>query len=227
MLILHGENIVKSRHELIEIIQAAKQKGQEIIRLDGQKTSLTDAIQALDSQSLFGVEKFVVIENLLPIKSQEKNKIIDLLIKHQKNNLTWWEGKDITPSVLKKFPQAKIFHFKISPLIFKFLDSLKPDDVKKSLVLLKACQSQDEAEMIFYMLARQIRLLIQAKDKEVDKLLKMPFWQKNKLISQANKFSLNQLLFLHKQLTEIDYQQKVGQDPYNLSSRLDLFIASL
>lgn len=228
MVILHGENIVKSRTELIKMIQTAKEKRKETITLSGEKIDLTTLIQALESRSLFGLEKLVVIENLLQIKGRLRQEILTCLAKHdQQNNLVWWEGKSISPGILKKFSKAKVFNFKISPIIFKFLDSLKPDNASYSLVLLKESLKKDDPEMVFYMLTRQIRLLIQAKDKKADQILKMAPWQKTKLISQANKFALNQLLSLHKQLTKIDYQQKTGQDPYPLSSRLDLFIACL
>lgn len=226
MIILQGENIAKSRTELINNIRAAKNK-KEIIRLDGGKINLTDLIQALESPSFFANQKLIVIENLISRKDKEGKKIIEHLEKQTQEEIIWWEPKLFTPSLQKKLKEAKILTFKISPIIFKFLESLKPGNTLQSLKLLKECQKQDSAEIIFYMLARQARLLIQAQDKNAPGLLNGPPWLKNKFISQAKKFSSKDLLNFHQQLLVIDYQIKSGQSLMPLDWHLDLLISGI
>jgi DNA polymerase III, delta subunit. len=74
--LLHGDNQLESRNELNRLISGAESK--ELIRLDGEKTSLNEIVQALESSSLFGMEKLVIIENLFSRRqSKEKKEIID------------------------------------------------------------------------------------------------------------------------------------------------------
>ena len=65
MLILHGDNLVASRQLLIEKIKPFKARNAEVVKLNGAKVDLTEIQQALESQSLFGLERLVVIVGLL------------------------------------------------------------------------------------------------------------------------------------------------------------------
>lgn len=225
MLVLQGENIVLSRKRLIEI--AGRFKG-ETLRLEGDQLDLTQLKQALESQSLFGAERLVVIENLFSRRpSKAKEETLHYLKAENPENLVIWEGKKIDGRTLASFNKAKVENFELTPFIFKFLDSLAPGNQKKSLTLLHQCLEQDLPEIVFYMLARQVRLLLLAKDLGKKGLAKMASWQQNKLGQQASKFELMKLLQLHQQLLKIDWQQKTGQSPLSLASQLDLLVASL
>lgn len=228
MIIIHGEDLIKSRFQLLSLINQQKEQGREVRHLIGQGLTLTAVIQSLESPSFFGPEKAVVIEGLLIRKDKEVKKIIDYLSQNSSlQDLIWWEGKTLTPAILKKFAQASLHYYKINPLIFKFLDSLRPGNALNTLELFHNILRTDKPEQVFYMLVRQSRLLIQAADKKSQSSLKMAPWQKQKLISQAGFFSVKKLISLHRQLLKIDYEQKTGQDPYPLKSRLDLFVANL
>ena len=227
MLILHGENLVASRTALGQKIAAGKSKGHEIIKLSGTEISFTAIKQALESLSMFSSNRLVILENFLSSsKSLEREKILDFIKKGAFANLILWEGKKIDGRTLTSL-KAQTLSFDLSPLIFRFLDSLAPDNQKNSIYWFHQCLAQDPPELIFYMLTRQIRLLILAADLGSGGLTGMPEWRKGKLISQAKKFGLKKLLELYRQLLEIDYQQKTGQTPFNLTSQLDLFLASL
>jgi DNA polymerase III delta subunit len=230
MIILHGENIVASRQALEKEILAFKERGaDEIITLDGGKLELTELKQALESASLLGKDRLVVIENLLSAtKSKRKEEAINYLSQEgKKTPLILWEPKEIGKLGLKKLAsKAKINLFKIPPLIFKFLDSLSPQDKKNSLKLLHQCLRADSPEIVFYMICRQIRLLIIARDLGKKGLPLAP-WQQAKFLSQAQKFNLDQLLKIQQRLLKIDYEQKTGRAALPLASQLDLLIADL
>lgn len=231
MLILHGENIVASRKTLYEKIASFKEKGvDEIIVLDGIKLTLTEVKQALESTSLLGQARLVVIENLFSSpKNKEQSEIISYLEKVDKETpLILWEQKDLSRTILKKLAQrATIELFKIPPLIFKFLDSISPQNKKNTLILLHQSLKTDSPEIVFYMLCRQARFLIIARDLGRKGLSSLPSWQQAKFLRQAEKFTLEQLLNFHKKLLKIDYEQKTGRASLPLSSQLDLLIADL
>ena len=73
MIVIHGDNLVASRNRLVELIDQAKSQSQEIVQLNGDKITSTELLQALESQSLFGTDRLVVIERLFSrVKSKRK-----------------------------------------------------------------------------------------------------------------------------------------------------------
>lgn len=225
--VLHGDNIVESRKALLQMMDKVKKDGGEIVSLNGHKITLAEVRNSLESGSFFGDKRLVVMENLLSsLKSSRKNEIIEYLkTKKFDNDLVLWEGKEAGKTGLP--PKSEVLIFKISPVIFQFLESLKPGNSKTMLEFLVQVKQADEPEMIFYMLIRQFRLLIMAKDLGEKGLSEISPWQKNKFLNQAKSFTLEQLKEIYKKLLEIDFKQKTSGDSYKLSSRLDLLVAAI
>lgn len=86
-------------------------------------------------------------------------------------------------------------------------------------------KDRDEAEFLLIMMARQVRLIIWAKE-DLD-TLKLPPWMKNNLSHQAEKWSLEQLLDFHSKLLELDRENKHSRLPENLEASLELLVAGL
>lgn len=223
MLIIHGDNQVDSRQFLLEQIKQAKTKDKEIVRFEGKETDLERLQQALESRSLLGQEKLVILENFFP---KSPKPILDYLIQTNPKNLIIWENNELSQTKLKKF-KAKTNLFKLPPIIFNFLDSFLPGNNRNALMILKKAVAQSSAENVFYMLARQIRYLIIANQLGKKGLSGLHPFQQQKIASQAKKFELSQLLTLHRKLLYIDWQQKTGQAPMDLAGQLDLLVASL
>lgn len=226
--VLHGENIVQSRRELSEQIEKAKKNFLEIVSFEGKQISLNDLILALEGKSLFKDERLIIIENLFSLpKSKDKEKIIETLKQNPEKNVLIWEGKELSKEIISKYsPELTFQLFKLPSVIFKFLDSLKPGIKKDNLENFHLCLQQEDPEMIFAMIIRQIRLLILVKEGE--KFLSgLASWQKRKLISQGKLFDLKLLANLYQKLLEIDYQQKTSQSPFDLTSSLDLLISEI
>ncbi len=227
--ILHGENISASRTALIALKE--KFRGAEILHLEGKKTTLTETKQALETNSMFNLNRLVIMESLLSAKkSTSQQEIIDYLIKSPPEvDLVLWEEKEISKTVLSKFKSAQIILFKLESALFKFLESLKPDNQKESLALLRQLK-KEAPEIIFYMLTRQLRMLLAVKDNisgGMEELDRLAPWQKEKLVRQAKYFRLERLVELYHQLLKIDTQQKTGQNPLDGAKTLEFFILNL
>ena len=224
MLIIHGDNPVGSRDLLNQKISDYKQKGiKDITNLDGKKISLNQVIQSIESQSLFGTDRLVVIENLLARpKSNDKDEIVSYLKNLNISEVLIWESKKLTKTQIKSFKFAKDQEFKTPSTIFSFLDSLGGN--KKQLInkYLESINTNSPGS-IFYMLSRQIRLIIQTQDPE----MKIAPWQKSKLISQLKKLGLEKVLWIHHQLLQIDERIKTGQSPIGLEGELELLISKM
>lgn len=224
MLIIHGDNPVGSRDLLNQKIFDYKQKGvKDIVRLDGKKVSLNQIIQSIESQSLFGTDRLVIIENLITRpKSNDKDKIISYLKNPDISEIIIWESKKLTKTQIKPFKFAKNQEFKTLSTIFSFLDSLGGNKKQIAHKYLESISTNSPGS-IFYMLSRQIRLIIQTLDPEI----KIAPWQKSKLTSQLKKIGIEKTLWIHHQLLQIDERIKTGQSPIGLEGELELLISKM
>ncbi|MEN8252884.1 MAG: hypothetical protein ABFQ62_00690 [Patescibacteria group bacterium] len=240
MIIIHGDNIIQSRAKLLELITNAKDPSTSlgmtnIVRLEAKKLELKNLELELNSTSLFGSEQLIIIEGLhsLPSSKRKKN-LIQYLISdlacrqagiQYLENVILYESRQLTATMLKKFPSAKVFGFKTSNKLFKFLDILGQNNKQKQqLEMMKEVLKSDGDFMLLAMLIRQIRLLIQAKD---GGQIKGPPFIVSKLKSQSSRFSLEKLLNIHKQLFELDLKQKTSKNILPLSSELELLIINM
>lgn len=229
LVLLHGENTVSSRKRLAELVRQAEEKGlTEKITLEGKTLTLTDLKQALEAKSLFGEGKIVVVENFLSLRTgKEKEQIINYLVQLRGEvSLLLWENKQLTQAVIARLtPTLTIEIFKVEPLVFRFLDSLRPKNAKEMLNLLHLSLRQKEPELIFYLLIKRFHYLILAKDLQGDGLDSLPPWQQRKILGQAKHFTLAELRSGYARLLEIDFRRKTSAAP-SFQTLLDLFIIS-
>lgn len=211
--LIHGEDIVAALKFKDEIL--AKHKGFEVIDLESP--SETDIQQAIESKSLFSEEKIVLISRLP--KPENFAKIINL----SEIPVYLFVEKNLSQKQLSLFPKSQVFQFKPKAVIFEFLDSIHPRNQKT--MLLNFNKLADEPELIFYMLIRQFRNLILVKDNTWTS--EITPWQKSKLAHQAQYFTLDGLLKIYQELEKIDYENKSGQSPLELSKTLELFLLKI
>ena len=226
MRILHGDNIAASRLSLIDL---EKQFKAEVVQLDAKTCTLTDIIQAVESFSLFGTDRLVVLENLLSNKKTQK-ETLDYLKKNQPGNLIIWEGKELSKTDLAAFPDAKPQLFKIDKTLFKLMEALRPRNVKNLLLLYDQTLQTEDPELIFSMLIRQFRLLILVKlepDEPSEDYKKLQSWQKSRLTGQANYFTIDALRKIYEELLQIDIKNKTSSSAMDLQSQLEFFLVKL
>lgn len=224
--LLHGENASAARTRLLEL---KDQFSGEILTLNSKDLTEEMLTQSLESNSLFAQEKLVIIENLASNKSIKKP-----LQASNATSIILFEEKPLTSSqttnLQKLLPNLKAEEFKIDPVVFKFLDALAPQSQKGFLPFWQKYRRAEVPEIILVMLARQFRLLILSKSDGAElnsEWQRLSTWQKQKLSSQANKFTLESLKTNFSALAELDYKSKTGQLPTDLVSSLELFLLSL
>ena len=83
---------------------------------------------------------------------------------------------------------------------------------------------QESAELTFYMLVRQLPLLVLVADGES---VPGPPWLTGKLKRQAGTFSSGKLLTKYRQLFTIDESIKTGKTIMPLQWHLDMFVINL
>lgn len=225
--ILHGENHADSRDFLLSVVEQAKAKGLDIVYVNGQTALVSELLTAARSQSLITLGQLLVIENFITLNKKAGDTLLKILETKDENTfVVFWEKKTIAPSLASSLGKSILVrHFKIPNSIFKFLDTLSPNNQEQALKLLQNTKKSTSAEFLLAMIARQLRLLIWTKMEPAT--LTAAAWQKKKLTEQAKKFDEKQLLDLHKKLLEIDRLEKRSELPENLYSSLELLVASI
>lgn len=217
MQILHGDNQSQSRASFIALKEGAAKKDLDVLTLAGEDLDINTLVQSVASASLFGKTNSVFIESFFSRRpSGEKKKIQEYLASHTKEDITLWEPKDVTAQ-LKEFPVTLVKKFDVPKHVFKYLDTLALSDLELSL-------QNTAPELIFSLLAGQIRKLVMVQDNVTAAL---PSWQVGKLKGLANRFTLQKLLIMHRQLLDMDYKLKTSGSALDLSAALEVWTIGL
>lgn len=223
--IFSGDDIVSSRKAYTDQIEIFKKENEmEYVNAkDIDETFLENIFGSLD---LFGKNRILATENFFSGKSNKlRGGLIEKILSFKKAVFIDWEEKEISKTETEKLGKSLIIkNFKLPNLLFKFLDSINPENKKENIILLKKVLENLDPGFVFSMLIRQIRLLILASDNET---ITMAPWQKRNLENQFKHFSKDKLINLYKKLLEIDLRQKTSSSPFDLNSELEFFIANL
>lgn len=234
IIFLHGDNQVETRNRLQEYKTEAQSSNKEVLVLDGERMQLVNFIQALEANSLFNDQRLLVIENFISAKSPNTEAWEYLKNSEFTPNVVIWEPKKIDKRKLlwlKKKSKNRAEEYNFPDALFQFLDCLGSSFKEKMLILFGKTIKKTAIELVYYMIVRQLRLLLLVKTNSTDVNIKetsrLQSWQIKKLSQQAARFSLKDLKIYYKKLMFIDYQQKTGRSTLNLKQTLDIFLASL
>lgn len=228
LTIIHGDDIVSSRKILEE--EKRKTDNIEVITFDGSKISYTELATSVQSLSLFGNLRMILIENLLKgAVSKQKEEIFTFLSSGKLlDTVILWEEEEISKALLRKFfPKARIIICQPPQLLFRFLETIGYKQPAELLSLFYQVLIQTEADFVFMMLLRQFRYLLVAKDLGSKGLSSMQSWQSRKFEQQAGYFTSAELVSSYRNLLSIDYKIKTGKVPYSLKELIDIFLVSL
>ncbi len=132
--------------------------------------------------------------------------------------------KALTPTQSKQFDSKKVqlVQFKLSKVIWQFLENLTPDN-PKLWSLYDAVVKEGPREMVMGMVLRQLAYLNLAKFKTLEDVFFG--WQKDKLQSQANKFDGLLLKKITNQALTLDVAVKTGM--LNIETALTRLLISI
>lgn len=229
--LIHGSDTAASRKYFLD----EKEKFADAMILDADKVNLTDLTQIFDGGGLFGETKYVFIEQFLTKrkKSADYKEIITYLEKSAgENTIFLWENKELEIGTIKALKQPLIKAFKLPQTLFQLLDELRPGNGQQLVKLFHQTIESAEIEMVFFMLVRQIRLLIALSDQSnnettIDEIKRMQPWQRGKLQKQAASFSSEELLDLYTKLYQIEAGQKTGGLNSPLASAIDFLLLAV
>lgn len=226
LTIIHGSDIATSRKFFLG--EKEKINGAELLK--GSRINLTDLCQLLEGGGLFENSRTIFIDQFLTErkKSAERDAIISYLTEQAKTNAVFlWEAKELDKTTLSQFKQATIKQFKLSSTLFTLMDAIKPKNGTQLVQLFHKSLETNDAEMIFFMLVRQFRILLALSEKgteTISEVSRLAPWQKSKLERQVNLFGKDSLQQLYSKLFQIELGQKTGTLSSSLTSAIDFFL---
>ncbi len=223
--IFSGDDLISSRQAYLDQINLLKKDNQtEFCLAKDLSEILLENI--FGSTDLFGKPRVLTTENFFTgSKSKEKDQLVKKINSFKNAIMVSWETKEVSKTESAKLgKEVSISNFKLPNLLFKFLDTLSPQNKKQNLFALQQLKQTVDEQFIFLMIVRQVRLLLLAHGGETDKIAP---WQKSKLVNQARSFGQDKLIALYKQLLNLDIKQKTSQLGLSLGSELDLLVSGL
>jgi len=220
IILIHGDHSLKSYERLQTLINVAKERDWEIVKIDPEnKMSLPEKFT---TANLFGRERLYVLEKLPKIRKKDL-EWLKKNIKRISGTIIIYHGSPISKSLTKLIPPVtKTEEYKLPKLIFKFLESFWPGNSKNSISLLHDIIKDDSPEFVFNLLSRHLRDLYWATlDKES---LSYPSWRIGKLTQQAKHFPEGKIKELISAFAKIDVDVKTSKA--NVADSLDFIIAS-
>lgn len=224
IIVIHGDNLVASRNRLTDLYSEFSKEGLAVVTLPAQKETIEQIMLAAQTNSLLGEERVVIVAEFFSGKGKSEKGKENL--EKLSGIIVFWQSSQLSKSQLAGLPKTwKIEHFRIPQTVFKLLDALVPTNTKLVITILHQILEHEPEQLVLSMLSWHVRQLIWAK---VDpQTLNLPNWRKEKLTSQAARFTKEQLFTFHTKLLELDRSQKTGTAPLPFLPSLDFLIVNL
>lgn len=201
--IFHGDNQFDSRSAFTQ--QLDQYQDADLLRFDQKNITSETVSQFLQSNSLFGNKKVLVISNLFSVTKSSLDKIIKTINTSSDIDVLIWQDKKLNPTQLKSFPQVKIQGFSLDNHLFACLNSIKPKNLKAFIPLYQKVVQQNLYDLFLYLLKSNIR----------------------KQLTSYSRFNAAILKRTYLQLIELDFQNKSGQLAVDKESALERIIINL
>ena len=188
------------------------------------KSSLKKTFQKIIEKESKRIDPMVLDELIINLNEDPfriRNEAIKLSLYSAKEDIT---QEDID----------NIVRFDTQISVFRLMDNLTAKDIKKCIDDLNDLNSNGEDLIrLFYLFARQIRILLAIKylrsqkltPKEIAKITKLHPFVITKTINQVEHFPFAKLMELLEKLLEIDIKIKSGKIKYSKNSRNQLLFA--
>ncbi len=219
IIVLHGDDYLKSYDRLQVFVKEARIRGWNIKKITDNSQNIQDAIV---QDSLFEKEKLVVINNYNLINKSTLNW---LKKKPESLNVTLviYHNNSLSKTFLKSLPKIdKEEEYKLPKIIWAFLDSFYPGNIKVTLSLLHDLTKKQPIEFIFMLLVKHLRDIYWVMQDPIS--IPYPSWRVGKLKRQSQRYSEENLRKLIFDLANSDIKSKTSKA--NLIDELDFIIST-
>jgi len=186
--------------------------------------------EKLGTTGLFSEKKLFVFKNIFAKQirlgkvSQNLDQLLKVLARFSDRAILFIEEDEKKLKYYKQyFPNILTKEFKVSQVLFTFLDSFKPGNFADCFRYWQKAQLTDAPELIFFLLKRRLRELLAVRQNELRGNYQP--WYLAKLKSQSQAFETAKLLKIYHSLFNFEVGQKQGIQPLKVSQALETIIA--
>jgi DNA polymerase III delta subunit len=224
MLIIHGDDVLKSQKRVDEEIARSKNTH----RVDAKSLSAQSIPLLFESQELFADKKTIVIDNGKGISKTALEALVNQSIPSEVH-LVLWHTAVLDSRFIKKFQNPIVEIYSLPKYYFSFLDGIIPHNGKLLHKLYKSLLESNDVMQVFYALSKRVRQLMIIKlkqEKAFEELAKMSSWQLQKLQTQSKMWSLQDLAKLQYSLYLLESGLKTSSLATNLENSIDILLIS-
>lgn len=206
IIVVHGDNTFKSYERLKKLVDVAKSRGWQIEKIFNKNKNISEALR---SKGLFESNKLVLIENFNLIRKKDFSVLND---QKEATEITTiiYHPATLTKTSIKQIKKTdKVEEYKVPKLIWSYLDSFFPGNLKTSLSILHEIVKTEAIEFVFALLSRQIRDVYWAKVEAEG--LDLPSWRLGKLKRQASRFTQEKLENIISLFAKADIDAKTSK----------------
>jgi DNA polymerase III delta subunit len=219
IIVLHGDDNLKSSLRLKTFIDVATKRGWESHRVSDNSVNLPEI---LSGQSLFINQKLVIIDEPKLININI-TKWIAVNNDKYSTTLVIYSDKKLPLTLIKSLPKnTKVEESKLPTKLWLMLDAFYPGNKKYFLSLMHEVCKSEPIEFVFSLLCKQMRdmywLIVD------ENSFPQKGWRVTKLKSIAKRFEKQKLEMFINEFAEIDVKCKTSDT--NLIDLLDFMVIS-
>ncbi len=215
IFLLHGDDTNKSYARMQKYIEHAKKRGWEVTHITDKNTRVPEVYM---TTGLFISDKLVIVDDFDFLNKKD----LDWLKAdgtNQGGNLVIYNDSTLAKTKIKLIPKLeKEEKFELPVVLWKMVDAFYPGNAKKFLSLMHEVLNNNPPELVFGLLAKQVRDLYWVLVDPGN--CPMPEWKQMKLQNTSNKFGREKLERIIEEMAEMDIQSKTSD--VELKDLLDL-----
>lgn len=187
IFIYHGDD----QYQSLQAFQLKTDEYQnfEQLRFDNKNIDYDKLNQFVNSASLFGSDKVLILDNSFSLVKTNLEKLQKIILNNQDVDVIIWQDKTLKPTEISVFKSALQTKFPLDKKLFACLSSLKPGNIHTFCELYQHTISQEPFELFFFWLKNNIR----------------------KNLGTYSKFPEDKLKDTYLSLINFEYKYKTGQ----------------
>ncbi len=217
IFLLHGDNTTASYDRLLKYVEHAKKRGWEIVHVSDKNVRLPEVYM---NTGLFVSDKLVIVDDYDFLNKRDL-KWLDEKGGDQRGNLVIYHDAPLPKTKINAVPKLeKEEKFELPVLLWRMIDNFYPGNAKQFLQLMHEVLKRQPVELVFGLLATQIRNLYWVLVDPISS--SMPDWKKSKLQGVAKRFSKETLEWIIEEMAAIDVRSKTTD--LELTDLLDFLV---
>jgi hypothetical protein len=208
LIVLHGENVIKSYERLTKFIETAKKRDWEIYEYKKENGFIGNILR---SQGLFESSKLITVYGFSTLTKADilwlkDNSEVDATV------VVYVEGKLLTKTQINSLQKGVVEEaFPLPKKVWALIDSIYPGNSNRAIGLLSnVVPTEAPVELVVALVARQLRDIYAVMTHQDQGI---PSWKRSKLLSVSSKFvNQNQAILFLEQLALLDISMKTTSE---------------